>query len=67
MESTPVHVHVFRLIKHITTTPVSFVVPVTERRKKALIGRQRKMARRKRRTQQLLSNVHKGLLAPDES
>ena len=60
MANTPVHVQMFRLIKHITETPLSFTLPVSSKSKRALVGRQRKLARRRRKTQQLLQGVSEG-------
>ena len=60
MADIPVHVHMIRLVKHLTSTPLSFVIPVSGTQKQALIGRQRKLARRRRKTQQLLMNVRDG-------
>ena len=50
-----------RLFKHLITTPLDFSVPgMSISSKKALKGRKRKMERRRRRTKQLLNNVHRG-------
>ncbi|MCI5066032.1 hypothetical protein MRY87_09935 [bacterium] len=65
MSQTPVHVHMIRLVKHITETPLSIPLSVggkgSREKRHALIGRKRKLERRKKKRQQLLESIQRGM------
>ncbi len=64
MDQTPLHVHVMRLIKHVSTTQLNLTTPSDEVQ---LQKRLKKKERHNKKTRQLLQNLQNGLNAKSKS